>query len=426
VKVAEEPRGLTREALAGYDAVLLNYNGPRWGAGAEAALEDFVRSGKGLVSFHGVTYGPLMGTTQRPGGGWTRTQAWPAYPDMLGASWAPENIGHAPRGAFVVKLRGESPITRGMAAEFTVNDELYHKLDLRPGDAVVATAFDDKARGGTGKDEPLAWTSSFGKGRTFHCALGHDVNALYQPEVATLLARAAEWAATGEVTLPPQVSLAPVAKNPVRVLVATGGHGYDPSFYSVFNAYPDLRWSHAVSQRDAFKPGMADRFDVLVVYDLANELGEAERQNLRAFVDAGKGVVALHHSIVDYTDWPWWWQEVIGGKYFEKPLGEHAASHYKEGVPVHAKIVPGKENHPVVRGLGDLVTVDECYNGMWHSPKITVLMESTSACNDKPLVYLGPHPKVVYIQLGHDTFTHEHPGYRQLVHNAILWAASRE
>ena len=66
VRVEAEPRGITRETLAGYDAVIVNYNGPRWGAGAEAAVSEFVRSGKGLVSLHGVTYGPLRGTLQLP------------------------------------------------------------------------------------------------------------------------------------------------------------------------------------------------------------------------------------------------------------------------------------------------------------------------------------------------------------------------
>jgi type 1 glutamine amidotransferase len=47
--------------------------------------------------------------------------------------------------------------------------------------------------------------------------------------------------------------------------------------------------------------------------------------------------------------------------------------------------------------------------------------------NDHPVVYLGPQPggHAVYIQLGHGSFTHRHPGYRKLVHNAILWAAGR-
>ncbi len=425
VRVTEEAAGLTREALSRYDAVLLNYNGPRWGSQAEAALEDFVRSGKGLVSFHGVTYGPLMGTVQQAGGGWEIRDGWAAYKEMLGVSWAPENIGHAVRHAFHVRLTDtEHPISRGMEPEFTVNDELYHKMNHHPGIHVIASAFSDPARGGTGKQEPIAWTNAYGQGRTFHMTLGHDVNALYQPAVLTLFARATEWAATGEVTLPPRINMEPIAKDAVRVLVVTGGHAYEPSFYEVFVGWPDIRWSHAAAPAEAFGSGLKDRYDVLVLYDMHNEIGEAERKNLREFVEAGRGVIALHHAIVDYTSWPWWYEEVIGEKYFEKATGDHPASHYQEDLPIVIKPARGMENHPIVRGLGELVTIDECYSGMWHSPRITVLMETTNQCNDRPVVYVGPLPgsRVVYIQLGHGSFTHQHPGYRKLVHNAILWA----
>ncbi|MFN7994378.1 MAG: ThuA domain-containing protein [Bryobacteraceae bacterium] len=428
VRTTEEPRGLTPEALAPYDAILLNYNGPRWGAAAEAALDGFVRNGKGLVSFHGVTYGPLMGTVLQPDGSWRIEPAWPAYSEMLGVSWARENIGHAVRHAFTVKLADDGgAITRGMQVQFTVNDELYHKMAHHPGIHVVASAFDDAARGGTGKQEPIAWTNAYGKGRTFHMTLGHDISALYQPEVLTLFARATEWAATGEVTLPPLISMEPVAKDAVRVLVVTGGHAYDPSFYDVFAGQNDIRWSHATSPAEAFAPGLKDRCDVIVLYDMHNELREPEQKVLREYVESGKGVVALHHSIVDYTSWPWWYEEVIGGKYFEKPVDGHPASHYKEGLPMVVKPARGMENHPIVRGLGELVTDDECYRGMWHSPRITVLMETANEMNDRPVVYLGPQPggHAVYIQLGHGSFTHRHPGYHKLVHNAIFWAAGR-
>lgn len=426
VRVTDTPKGLSREALAPFDAVFLNYEGPRWGAGPEAALEEFVRSGKGIVSFHGVTYGPLAGTVMQPKGGFARAEGWPEYPNLIGATWAPENIGHAVRHAFTVKLtdRGH-PITEGMDAQFTVNDELYHKLALNPGVHVLATAFDDAQRGGTGKDEPMAWTAQYGNGRVFHCPLGHDTNALYEPAVMTLFARATEWAATGAVTIAGPVTLDVPAKNAIRVLVVTGGHPYDPSFYEVFQGWPDIQWSHATSQKEAFAKEMKNRWDVVVLYDMYNDIGEVERSNLREYVEAGKGVVALHHSIVDYTAWPWWHEEVIGGKYFEKPVGDHPASQYKEGVPMVVRPAKGQERHPIVRGLGELVTDDECYHGMWHSPKITVLMETNNPLNDGPVVYLGPNPgfRAVYIQLGHGTFTHRHPGYRTLVHNAILWSA---
>src|SRR5436190_21237675 len=35
VRVNEEPVGMTPETLAAYDALILDYNGPRWGATAE-------------------------------------------------------------------------------------------------------------------------------------------------------------------------------------------------------------------------------------------------------------------------------------------------------------------------------------------------------------------------------------------------------
>jgi type 1 glutamine amidotransferase len=428
IRRVEDPQSLTARALDKYDAAVLSYNGPRWGAAAETVLEEFVRSGKGLVSYHGVTYGPLMGTTLRQNGTWIPTEPWKAFGEMLGVTWPAPNIGHAPRHAFTVKLAGGDPITRGMAPEFIVNDELYHKMTHHPGIRVVATAFDYSARGGTGKNEPVAWTNAFGKGRVFHSTLGHDVNALYSEEGMALLARAVEWAATGAVTIGPAIALSDAPdRNAVRVLVVTGGHTYDPSFYTVFEGYRDLRWSHATSPTEAFAPGMKDRWDVVVLYDLHNEIGEAEAGNLREYVEAGKGVVALHHSIVDYTSWPWWYEEVIGGKYFEKAEGSHSAAQYKDDVPMIVRPVAGRESHPIVKGMGELVTVDECYRGMWHSPKITALMEITSEYNDKPAVYIGPQPNshVVYIQLGHGTFTHRHPGYRKLVHNAIQWAAGR-
>jgi type 1 glutamine amidotransferase len=82
----------------------------------------------------------------------------------------------------------------------------------------------------------------------------------------------------------------------------------------------------------------------------------------------------------------------------------------------------------VTRGVGPLVLHDEVYRGMWHSPKIQVLMETTHEQNDRPGVYIGPFEKarVVYIQPGHMESTMYNPAYRKLVHNAILWTARRD
>jgi uncharacterized protein len=429
VRVVEAPSGITAQTLEPYDVLFIHYNGPRWGAGTEQAVEEFVRSGKGMVSIHGVTYGEFMGTRLRPKGGFELSPGggWRGFREMLRVSWDPDKIGHAPRHAFEVKLDGQHPITRGMESAFLANDELYHRMAHAPGTQVIATAYDDPANGGTGKHEPVMWTVAYGKGRAFHSTLGHDLGAMYQPGFLATFARAMEWAATGAVTLPARIEMPARPQNPVRVLVVTGGHGYPTSFYGVFEGHRDVVWSHATSPVEAYRADMARRWDVVVLYDLRDDLNEEQKSNLRGFVEAGKGVVALHHAIADYPSWRWWREEALGGLYLEKPAEGRPASQFKEGVPLLARPPKGKANHPVVRGVGHLEAVDEVYRGMWHSPRITVLMETDNPLNDRPVVYLGPNPdwKVVYIQYGHGEDTHRNPGYRRLVHNAILWSAGR-
>ena len=56
VRVEEEPMGITEATLAAYDVLVLDYDGPRWGEATEKAVENFVKSGKGLVAIHAASY----------------------------------------------------------------------------------------------------------------------------------------------------------------------------------------------------------------------------------------------------------------------------------------------------------------------------------------------------------------------------------
>ncbi len=214
VRVEEEPRELTSSALAACDLLVLNYNGPRWGAEAETAVERFLRAGQGMVAVHGISYGAFFGMERKPGSRWFYPEnggrGWLAYPDIIGMTWALENIGHAARHVFTVQWTDrQHPISRGLEATFRANDELYHRIDLKPNVHVLATAFDDPKAKGTGQDEPIIWTVPFGQGRVVHITLGHDAAAIHEPGFAASFARCAEWAATGAVTLlPPRAAAA--------------------------------------------------------------------------------------------------------------------------------------------------------------------------------------------------------------------------
>lgn len=210
VHVTEEFRGAGPETLAPYDLVVLNYfdrNLPelRWGDRADAALLDFVRSGKGMVVYH-FSVAAFNG--------------WTEYEKLSAGNWRPDKGHHSAPHNFVVEIKDqEHPITKGLMLSFPqANDELYANLRWQPAGSyhLLATANDDHALYaarrtdsrapqplvGDSANEPMLWTTEYGKGRVFVTALGHDVEQVQTPAFVTTFARGAEWAATGKVTLP--------------------------------------------------------------------------------------------------------------------------------------------------------------------------------------------------------------------------------
>ncbi len=210
VRVNEEPAGMTADTLAAYDVVILDYNGPRWGAASEAALDSFLKAGRGLVVVHGASWAfnglPVLGDRH------VRTSIveppWAEYRKIIGGVWTeePPATGHAPRHRFSVKIVDKDhPITAASGEALEADDELYHYMRMETNVHIIATAYDDPAnkseRGaaGTGKDEPVLWTVQYGRGRVFHTTLGHDVKAMRMPGFVQTFTRGAEWAATGSV-----------------------------------------------------------------------------------------------------------------------------------------------------------------------------------------------------------------------------------
>lgn len=428
VRVVEEPAGLDAASVAPYDVIVLDYNGPRWGEAAEQAVSSFVRSGKGLVVVHGASYAfgemELLGPNHRRTG--LKEPPWREYAEMTGASWTegPPKSGHGKRHVFQVKFANrEHPIVQGMAESFLASDELYHHLIIKPGVDVLATAYDDPKIGGTGKQEPVLWTLAYGSGRVFHTTLGHDVGAMQSPGFVTTFARGVEWAATGKVTLPPKLRAEPPKKDPVRVEVVIGGHDFAPTFYQLFNGQPDIE-VNIVYQPEAYTKDRLDRTDVIVQYDMMQSIRDEHKENLKRFLESGKGLVVLHHAIASYQDWPWWYEQVVGGRYILEAQGSKAST-FLHDVELVTETVA---EHAVTKGVPPMHIWDETYKGMWISPKVKVLITTDHPTSDGPLAWVSPYEKsrVVYIQLGHGSEAHIHPHYQRLVRNAILWTAGRE
>ena len=178
------------------------------------------------------------------------------------------------------------------------------------------------------------------------------------------------------------------------------------------------------SSTTAFQSDLLGKYDVLIMYDFSRDLTETGKKNLRAFVESGKGVVVLHHALLNYQAWPWWYRDVVGGSYRLRREGDVPSSTYKGDQRI-AVAVEGE--HPITRGLGPFQVVDETYKHMWFSPKVRPLLTTDNPNGDRLLAWVGPcaTSRVVAIQLGHGPTVFSHPAYRALVHNAILWSAGR-
>jgi type 1 glutamine amidotransferase/HEAT repeat protein len=194
VDVTTDPARADLGTFRRYQALITNYNGPRWGEKTEKALLEYVRNGGGFVVIHAAN---------------NAFPDWPEYDRLIGGAWR-ANAGHGKQHSFrVVFVDRSHPITARMPDFLGAQDELYHRMTMQPDAHVLATAYSAPDQGGTGRDEPIAWVVNYGKGRVFQNVQGHGAEAMRATGYALLLRRGTEWVATGRVAK--SVSLAEAA-----------------------------------------------------------------------------------------------------------------------------------------------------------------------------------------------------------------------
>jgi len=217
-------------------------------------------------------------------------------------------------------------------------------------------------------------------------------------------------------------------KDPVRVLLITGGHGYDKEPFDAFmKSLPgitvtEVKHPNALAM---FRPENRSSYDVVLFYDMPEAISEQEKKDFTDCLKAGKGMVVWHHAYCSYQGWPEY-QNIIGGRYHQKPWTDskgvaHPASTYEHDVKFRVKVADKK--HPVTKGIQDFDILDETYGKGSVNPGVHVLLTTEEPTSTPAVAWTNRYGKsnIVTILLGHDNHAWTNPDFVKLLTQAIMW-----
>ena len=152
-------------------------------AAQKAAFTDFVRAGGGFLGVHSAT---------------DTFYKWGEYQKLIGGYFN-EHPWH--RSVRIEVADRSSPLVGFLGPSFTISDEIYQIADFDDRGSHVLlrldpTSVDLKADGVHPRSYgwPLAWTRSYGEGRVFYTALGHEEAVWRDPRYQQMLRSAVLWA----------------------------------------------------------------------------------------------------------------------------------------------------------------------------------------------------------------------------------------
>lgn len=216
-----------------------------------------------------------------------------------------------------------------------------------------------------------------------------------------------------------------------KVVVVTAGHGFErEAFFAVFDALEDIDYVEAEQKDDSelFEDISNWDYDVIVFYNMTQNISVKRQANLKKLLDSGVGVVAMHHCIAAYQKWPEF-KKIIGAKYYLNAMEEDGVLHEKS-IPKHdleVAVHVEDKRHPITRGMSDFVIHDETYKKCSFENDNRVLLTTDNPHGDKPICWVRKYSKanVCYLQLGHDKHAYTNENYQKLIHRSIQWSAGK-
>ena len=187
VTATEDTSEFSTENLKSYAAVMFYTTGELpMSASEKTALLDFVRSGRGFLGVHSAT---------------DTFYTWPDYLDLIGGYFN----GHPWHQTVTIEVADPSdPLVAFLGHSLQAEDEIYQISDFDYRGSHVLLRLDpgsvDLSKPGVHRrfyGWPLAWTRSYGEGRVFYTALGHEASVWQDARYQRMLTNAILWSMGG-------------------------------------------------------------------------------------------------------------------------------------------------------------------------------------------------------------------------------------
>ena len=256
---------------------------------------------------------------------------------------------------------------------------------------------------------------------------------------------------------------------PKKLLTVARGHPYErDAFAELFTELEEFEVCHVeqpVAQQ-VLGPKAAKEFDAILCYDMPGvdftdpndppglvEPSATFKQDYLDMLEAGVGMVFMHHAIAGWPAWPEF-AEIIGGRFHYRPAQLRGVDWPDSGYRHEVTHTVSKQiDHPVTEGIPDsFEMVDELYLCPLFADDVIPLLRSNYDYNENnfysasraiagdmfsqegwshpagtPFVgwvkHYGNSP-IVYLQGGDDSTAMSDENFRRLVHNAVRWVSS--
>jgi len=184
VVASEDPAVFSSSSLGRFKAIVLlscttdpKNPASEWLVGnRRIALQQFVRSGGGIVAIHAAADSHYH---------------WPWYARLIGGRFTRHPAG-TPKGHVTVVAPAD-PAVQGLPRSVERTDEWYYFDDYDPVSKVLVTLDPSSIGEQDTNPNPVAWTRQINEGRVFYTAMGHTPESFSDPRVLSHIAAGLKW-----------------------------------------------------------------------------------------------------------------------------------------------------------------------------------------------------------------------------------------